>query len=126
MAGLSSMETMFKALSDKTRLRILGLLVDGELCVCRLHESLELPQPAVSRHLASLRRAGLVESRKEGLWVYYRLAEPEDAVLGTIVSTVTHCATHVGTIAKDRHRLHRTASPPVRSVSKEPTLACCQ
>ena len=55
---MSEMETLFKALADATRLRILGLLLTGEVCVCDIHESLKIPQPKASRHLAYLRRAG--------------------------------------------------------------------
>lgn len=65
---------LFKALSDTTRLRCLMLLVNhDELCVCELTHTLSLPQPKISHHLATLRRAGLVTDRKAGLWVYYRL-----------------------------------------------------
>ena len=63
---IHSLERMFQALGDGTRLRILGLLQSGEVCVCNLHESLGAPQPKVSRHLAYLRRAGLVATRREG------------------------------------------------------------
>ncbi len=69
---LEDMEVLFKALADATRLRILGLLLTGEVCVCHIHESLKIPQPKASRHLAYLRRAGLVETRREGLWGHYR------------------------------------------------------
>ena len=69
------METLFKALADATRLRILGLLLTGEVCVCHIHESLKIPQPKASRHLAYLRRAGLVETRRDGLWIHYRLGD---------------------------------------------------
>jgi ArsR family transcriptional regulator, arsenate/arsenite/antimonite-responsive transcriptional repressor len=68
------LDRIFRALSDRTRLRILHLLLPGELCVCHLVDVLDLPQPKVSRHLAYLRGAGLVIARKEGLWNYYRLA----------------------------------------------------
>ena len=70
----ASVDRVFRALSDRTRLRILHLLLPGELCVCHLVDVLDLPQPKVSRHLAYLRSAGLVIARKEGLWNYYRLA----------------------------------------------------
>lgn len=66
---------IFKALSDETRLRILALLSSGELCVCDLMAVLELPQSTVSRHLAYLRHAGLVEDERRGVWMYYRLKE---------------------------------------------------
>jgi ArsR family transcriptional regulator len=65
---------IFKALADETRLRILALLGEGELCVCDLMIVLDLPQSTVSRHLATLRNAELVEDRRQGVWMYYRLA----------------------------------------------------
>ncbi len=68
---------IFKALSDETRLRILSLLARGELCVCDLMAILDLPQSTVSRHLAYLRNAGLVEDRRQGVWMFYRLAREE-------------------------------------------------
>jgi len=64
---------LFKALSDETRLRILALLQQGELCVCDLMAALELPQSTVSRHLAYLKNAGLVDDRRQGVWMFYRL-----------------------------------------------------
>jgi ArsR family transcriptional regulator, arsenate/arsenite/antimonite-responsive transcriptional repressor len=67
----------FKALSDETRLRIVALLSRGELCVCDLMAILDLPQSTVSRHLATLRHAGLVEDRRQGIWMYYRLIASE-------------------------------------------------
>lgn len=66
--------SIFKALSDETRLRILALLSQGELCVCDLVAILDLPQSTVSRHLACLRHTGLVEDRRQGVWMFYRLA----------------------------------------------------
>jgi ArsR family transcriptional regulator len=69
---------MFKALGDETRLRIVALLSHGELCVCHLEEALGLSQPNVSRQLGILRTAGIVEDRRDGNWVYYRLLEQED------------------------------------------------
>jgi ArsR family transcriptional regulator len=68
--------SLFKALSDQTRLRCLALLIGhDELCVCELTHALALPQPKVSHHLGALRKAGLVNDRKEGLWIYYRINE---------------------------------------------------
>jgi ArsR family transcriptional regulator len=66
---------LFKALGDEDRVRIVALLTHGELCVCHIEAALAQSQPSVSRHLAVLRAAGIVESRREGNWVYYRLAE---------------------------------------------------
>ena len=70
---------VFKALADETRVRIVALLAHGELCVCHIEAVLALPQPTVSRHLAVLRSAGVVEMRRDGLWVLYRLAKQTDA-----------------------------------------------
>jgi ArsR family transcriptional regulator, arsenate/arsenite/antimonite-responsive transcriptional repressor len=69
---------LFKALGDETRLRIVALLAHGELCVCHLEEALSLSQPKVSRHLATLRAAGVVEDRRDGSWVLYRLVRQPD------------------------------------------------
>jgi ArsR family transcriptional regulator len=71
---------LFKALSDETRLRILRLLLEGELCICDLMEVLELPQSRVSRHMAYLKHSGLVNDRREGVWIYYSLREPQSKV----------------------------------------------
>jgi len=64
---------IFKALADETRLRILLILLDGELCVCEIIAALELPQSTVSRHLAYLKKTGWVSDRKQGVWMYYQL-----------------------------------------------------
>src|SRR4051812_49881427 len=98
---LDEMETLFKALADATRLRILGLLLTGEVCVCHIHESLKIPQPKASRHLAYLRRAGLVETRRDGLWIHYRMAELPDPVLQTISQVVAHALTHMDLVHRD-------------------------
>src|SRR6266849_5860190 len=92
---LAEMEGLFKALADATRLRILGLLLTGEVCVCDIHESLKITQPKASRHLAYLRQSGLVETRREGLWIHYRLGQLSDPVLMAISDAVRHALTHV-------------------------------
>ena len=68
-------EELFKALADETRLRILHLIGDQEVCVCFFVEALNVPQPKISRHLAYLRRVGLVDTRRDGKWIHYRLAK---------------------------------------------------
>lgn len=73
-----SFSRLFKALADETRLRIVALLSHGELCVCHLEAALRLSQPKVSRHLATLRASGVVEDRRDGTWVYYRLIPQPD------------------------------------------------
>src|SRR5688500_5618272 len=100
-ARLATMEQLFKAMADQTRLRILALLAGGEVCVCDIHETLGIPQPRASLHLAYLRRTGLVLDRKEGLWVYYRLADPDDPVLETLLSAVVHCLGHVQGVTRE-------------------------
>ena len=122
---LVTMETLFKALADRTRLRILGLLGGGEICVCHIHESLDLPQPTVSRHLAYLRRAGLVLGRKEGLWVHYRLADLADPVAAAVLDAATHAVGHLDTTAKDARRL--TARHPATPLSppRRALRPCC-
>ena len=76
---------VFAALADETRRRILGLLASGEICVCHIHEALDVPQSTASRHLAHLRKAGLVTTRREGRNIYYSLASDEvKTVIGTL------------------------------------------
>jgi ArsR family transcriptional regulator, arsenate/arsenite/antimonite-responsive transcriptional repressor len=96
---------LFKAFADPVRLRLLNLLADGEVCVCHLHEALDLPQSTVSRHLAYLRKRGLVVGRKEGLWVHYRLAKPAGELHRLLVNGLGTCAQCVTTLADDRKRL---------------------
>jgi ArsR family transcriptional regulator len=72
---------LFKILADPTRLRLLNLLASGEICVCELTDTLRVVQPKVSRHLAQLRRAGLVETRRDGKWVHYQWARHPHALV---------------------------------------------
>src|SRR3954468_11606459 len=104
---IAEMESLFKALADDTRLRILGLLLTGEVCVCDIHESLKIPQSKASRHLAYLRRSGLVETRRSGLWIHYRLGRLADPVLMGIVDAVRHALAHLEVVRKDAERLHK-------------------
>ena len=86
---MEALSVTFKALSEEVRLRILAMLDrNGELCVCEVEEALGLSQSAASRHLRTLARTGLVDSRREGQWVYYRIAPPADEVHALILSTV--------------------------------------
>ncbi len=104
---LTPFERLFKALADTTRLRILGLLLRGEVCVCHIHESLRVPQPKVSRHLAYLRRAGLVETRRAGVWVHYRLADTSDPALKTIRDAVVQALGRADAVRRDAGRLQK-------------------
>ena len=95
--------SMFRALSDPTRLRILHLLAEGELCVGDLVEILDVPQPTASRHLAYLRKAALVASRAKGLWIYYRLAPAR----GRFHANLLGC---LGDVPRDRGDVRRRAA----------------
>jgi len=121
---LNEMEGFFKALADATRLRILGLLLTGEVCVCHIHESLKIQQSKTSRHLAYLRRAGLVETRREGLWIYYRIGQLPDPVLQTISQAVAHGLAHMDVVRRDADRLARKNGCCLPAPG-EATLACC-
>jgi ArsR family transcriptional regulator len=123
-ARLRSVDRLFKAVADPTRVRILGLLLGGELCVCHIHENLGIPQPKTSRHLAYLRRAGLVEARKRGLWVYYRLATRSDGLGQTLLDAIHHCIGHLATIKRDRARLARKTGCAVVAAAA-PHFRCC-
>jgi ArsR family transcriptional regulator len=122
---LVHMEMLFKALADATRLRILGLLLTGEVCVCDIHESLKIPQPKASRHLAYLRRSGLVETRRDGLWIHYRLGQFSDPVLATISEAVRHALTHVDMVHRDAERLQRRNGCCVPTPGDGVGMACC-
>ncbi|MEQ1507992.1 MAG: metalloregulator ArsR/SmtB family transcription factor [Myxococcota bacterium] len=87
MTSPDQLADVFKAASEPIRLRILGLLAHGELCVCHLHDALEAPQPTVSRHLGVLRHAGLVRARREGSWVHYALTESAERWLEPVLAT---------------------------------------
>jgi len=85
---LKDSQKVFTALADETRLRILNLLNEGELCVCDIIKVLKEPQSKISRHLAYLRSAGLVQGRKEGLWMHYRLSKPASKMYGMLLKAV--------------------------------------
>jgi len=102
---LAEMNTALRAMADPIRLRILALLGSGEVCVCHIHEALNIPQPTASRHLAYLRRAGLVETRRDGPWMHYSAAKMSDHSLRTIVEAVTQCVGQIDAVARDRKRL---------------------
>ena len=100
--ALRDMDALFKGFADPTRIRILNVLAAGELCVCDIVALLRLSQPTVSRHLAYLRRASLVEARPELKFTYYRLAEPGDVVHRNLIGCVRSCFR--GIVALDRER----------------------
>lgn len=103
-------DVMFRAFSDRTRLRLLNLLRGGEACVCDLVDVLEVPQPKVSRHLAYLRRAGLVTARKDGYWMHYALAPATTDFHKSLLDCLACCFQSVPELARDAGRLGRGKS----------------
>jgi ArsR family transcriptional regulator len=99
---LDDLDALFKGFADPTRLRVLNLLAAGELCVCDIVGILGLPQPAVSRHLAYLRRMGLVDATREWKFAHYRLAEPRNAVHGNLMTCVRACFTGIPQLDDER------------------------
>jgi ArsR family transcriptional regulator, arsenate/arsenite/antimonite-responsive transcriptional repressor len=99
---------MFRAFSDRTRLRILHLLVKGEMCVCDIVSITRVPQPKASRHLAYLLRAGLIEKRKQGLWAYYRLTAPASPFHKSLIKCLKECFRDVPELAGDIRRASTT------------------
>jgi ArsR family transcriptional regulator len=97
---------IFGACADATRLRLLQLLAQRELCVCEMVELLGMPQGKVSRHLGVLRRAGLVRCRREGTWMHYALNKQETP-LGRLVEEYLHRPSQDPTLAQDRRQLRR-------------------
>jgi ArsR family transcriptional regulator, arsenate/arsenite/antimonite-responsive transcriptional repressor len=117
----ATLVSLYQALADQTRLRILAILADlpdgpgGELCVCHIHASLGVSQPTASRHLAYLRKSGLVEARRDGVWMHYRLVRPDDPVVASVFDAALHALGHVDSTSRDRARAARaaqTAPPP--------------
>jgi ArsR family transcriptional regulator len=122
---LDELEGFFKALGDVTRLRIIGLLLNGEVCVCHIHESLKVSQPKASRHLAYLRAAGLVETRRDGVWIHYRLADLSDPLRKTVATAVQHMLSHVDVVHKDAERFQKKTGCCIAPAVELSGAACC-
>jgi ArsR family transcriptional regulator len=106
------LELLFRALADRTRLRLLSLMGEDEICVCFLVESLRTNQPKISRHLAYLRRAGVVEARREGKWMHYRAVEPPDPHAALIFREVRAWLKEDAEMQRDRARLLKFCCAP--------------
>jgi ArsR family transcriptional regulator, arsenate/arsenite/antimonite-responsive transcriptional repressor len=102
---------LMKALGDETRLRITALLAHGELCVCHVQEALELSQPNVSRHFAILRAAGVVDARREGNWIYYRLVAQENPDRRRLLRSVVAGFVKQDVLRRDVERLLEVRGP---------------
>ena len=102
----------FRALADKTRLRLLNLMDETEVCVCFFVEVLKVNQPKISRHLAYLRRAGVVEARREGKWMHYRVVEPPGQHAARIFKEVRAWLREDAEMRRDRERLVKVCCAP--------------
>lgn len=98
-------ELFFAALADKTRLRLLNLMRDGEVCVCFFAETLGTNNPKISRHLSYLKRANLVIGRREGKWMHYRLNEPTDPTAREVFDAAMKMIESDREMEADRQRL---------------------
>ena len=107
-----NIEILFKALADRTRLRLISLIGDSEVCVCFFVAILKVSQPKISRHLAYMRRAGIVTARRQGKWMHYRLSEPPDEHAARILREVRATLTEHPELQRDRERLEQVCCAP--------------
>jgi len=108
------MERFFHALGDRTRLRLLNLIGEQEVCVCYFVEILGAPQPKISRHLAYLRNAGIVSTRREGKWMHYRIVMPPHAGAARILRQTLDWLAEEKAMRADRERLAKACCTPAR------------
>ena len=112
MTQILDVESLLQALGEGTRLRLLSLLAEGEICVCFFVESLGEPQSKISRHLAYLRNAGLVSARRDGKWVHYALTKPAELGLAGILEAVLESVESLEQTQSDRRALARACCSP--------------
>lgn len=105
-------EDLFKALADRTRLRLISLIGDSEVCVCFLVAILKTSQPKISRHLAYMRRAQIVDARREGKWMHYRLIDPPDDHAARIFREVRASLAEYPELQRERHKLMQICCAP--------------
>jgi len=129
------LETLFAALSDRTRLRLLNLMADGEVCVCFFIDVLDQPQPTISRHLAYLRQAGLVADRRDGKWIHYSVTPPTDPAVRDAFEGALRAVRADRAMEADRRKLQsaccspraseilRRAPKPTTGVAQRATIA---
>ena len=121
---IDQLEDTFKALADRTRLRIVALLGNNEVCVCHIHDSLGLPQPTVSRHLAYLRRSGLVTARRDGVWMHYRVSASLAPEIRQVLAASVEALGRLTMTSKDRAQFAK-AFGPLYVVPTDAGGACC-
>jgi len=105
-------DLLFSALADRTRLRLLNLMGKDEVCVCFFVEILKTNQPKISRHLAYLRRAGIVSARRQGPWMHYRIAEPSDSGAAQVLNNTLEWLANDVEMQRDRQRLIKLCCAP--------------
>jgi ArsR family transcriptional regulator, arsenate/arsenite/antimonite-responsive transcriptional repressor len=105
-------DVLFRALADRTRLRLLNLIADKEICVCYFVKTLGMSQPKISRHLAYLRRAGIVAVRRQGRWMHYRLVAHRDAVASAILKETLAHLRQMPAMQRDLGRLETSCCNP--------------
>src|SRR5688572_13212978 len=102
---------LFRALGDETRLRIVALLTHGELCVCHIEQALELSQPNASRQLGILKMAGIVDSRRDGTWVYYFLADQPNDDVANVLAVLAKSFGAERVLRADHARVRKSCGP---------------
>jgi len=110
-------ERFFQALGDNTRLRLLNLMGDQEICVCYFVEILNQPQPKISRHLAYLRNAGIVTTRRDGKWMHYRIATPPNEGAAKVLQEILQWFKEEKTMQADRAKLTKACCTPTKFVT---------
>lgn len=108
-----TLDRIFRALGDPTRLRLLNLMAEQEICVCYFTEVIGAPQPKISRHLAYLRKAGIVAARREGKWMHYRLAARTSPHVASILNSVLDALKQDRELRRDCQRLNRARCGPM-------------
>jgi ArsR family transcriptional regulator, arsenate/arsenite/antimonite-responsive transcriptional repressor len=109
--ALQPMSRLFKALGDETRLRIVALLSQGELCVCHVQDALRLTQPNASRQLGILKNAGAVESRRAGSWTFFKLAKPQNEQCRAMLRALVESFPDRRALRRDVERLLQSRGP---------------
>jgi ArsR family transcriptional regulator, arsenate/arsenite/antimonite-responsive transcriptional repressor len=131
MKSAYDFELLFRALGDRTRLRLLNLMGEQEVCVCSFVEILAQSQPKISRHLACLRRVGIVEARREGKWMHYRIAMPQHVGASLILKQTLEMLKDERAMQADWARLTKACCAPAKFVALQGApvpvaAACCE
>ncbi|MGV6814223.1 MAG: ArsR/SmtB family transcription factor [Phycisphaerales bacterium] len=122
---MNQLTDIANALSDPNRIRLLAACLDRERCVCQLVELIDLSNASISKHLSMLKRAGLLESRKEGRWVHYRSPEVPTAMVRDAIALITSHALNDGQLIADRDRLVEIDAIEPIELAKMQRQGCC-